>query len=171
MSENILKETNLDDGNGITSETFNCFGCSPKNSGGLKLKFERSGDTILAPVKIGKVYESFPGVVHGGIVATILDEVMAQVAYSLDCLPSMTVGLRIRYLRPMQVDKKYTSEAKVISRVEQTVEVEGRLKSEEDNCVAVAKGTFFIVSPEYLLSDKIRLPRETYQSFSNFVSG
>ena len=170
MSKNILKETSFDNGNGI-SETFNCFGCSPKNPGGLKLKFERCGDTILAPVKIGKVYESFPGVVHGGIVATILDEVMAQVAFCLDHLPSMTVGLRIRYLQPMEVDKKYTSEAKVISRVDQTVEVEGKLKSEgKDNYIAVAKGTFFIVSPDYLLSDKLRLPRETYQSFSNFIT-
>lgn len=171
MSNSKLVDPSLEDGNGIVSETHNCFGCSPKNDRGLKLKFEISGDTIYAPVQVGKVYESFPGVVHGGIIATILDEIMAQVAFRLEHHPSMTIGLRIRYLQPMQVNKKYIALAEISSRKGQTVEVEGKLHSaEEGDYVAFAKGTFFMLSPEHLLSDKIRLPNETLQSFSNFVS-
>lgn len=53
----------------------NCFVCGLSNPFGLKLRFyQASPGEVYAPVTIPDDYQSFPGVVHGGIIAAILDE-------------------------------------------------------------------------------------------------
>lgn len=134
------------------------------------LKLEISKDYILSYVKIDKFYESFSGIVHGGIVATILDEIMAQASFLLvDSHPSMTVGLRIRYAKPMQIDKEYIASAKIISTKGQISEIEGVLKSNDSQeIVAVATGTFFMISSESLFTNLLCLPEVNVKSlFAN----
>lgn len=153
------------------TRSFNCFGCSQDNHAGLKLKFEVSDENVVfSSVQLCHIYESFPGVIHGGIVATLLDEVMAQAAYIFRNQPSMTVGLRIRYLQPMRTNHSYLASAKIVSELSPTaVEVEGSLNDPEgDQAVAVATGTFFSLSQDALFSGKSYLPDVTLNALSSF---
>ncbi len=58
-----------------------CFGCGRKNPIGLKLKFQWDGKTATAEFAAGENHQGWPGIVHGGIIFSILDEAMAYVPY------------------------------------------------------------------------------------------
>lgn len=97
-----------------------CFGCGPANEAGLRLRFRRRRDggveTLLAP---GPWLEGVDGVLHGGIQATVLDEVMA-VAAQLSRPPGsrrtslVTAELSLRYLRPVPIDADVRAVARVV---------------------------------------------------------
>jgi acyl-coenzyme A thioesterase PaaI-like protein len=88
---------------------YQCFGCSPHNSAGLRLSFWESadGDGLEAPLSFGREHESYPGIVHGGIVATVCDEIMGNLLVLRTGVTHFTVTLRTRFLTPLAVGAAY----------------------------------------------------------------
>ena len=54
-----------------------CFGCSPKNPDGLQMKVLMSREGCISYIKVPEKFSGFDGIVHGGIIATLLDEIAA----------------------------------------------------------------------------------------------
>jgi uncharacterized protein (TIGR00369 family) len=83
----------------------NCFVCGRENPAGLKLDFYtpspgHARTEIELPIK----YEGYPGIVHGGIIAAILDETGGR-AYMDDQHPFMvTAQLNVRYRKPVPIE-------------------------------------------------------------------
>lgn len=73
-----------------------CFGCSPANPIGLKLKFTMEGDVCRSTFTAGPEHQGWGGYVHGGIISSLLDEVMAQWIWYQD-IPSMTAEMTVRF--------------------------------------------------------------------------
>ena len=73
-----------------------CFACGPDNARGLRLRFDtrKSGESVAEWIP-EKFTEGFRGIVHGGIVSTVLDEAMSQ-AVAAAGLPALTAELRVR---------------------------------------------------------------------------
>ena len=94
---------------------YQCFGCSPHNAAGLRLRFWEStdGDGLEAPLTFGRQHESYPGVVHGGIVATVCDEIMGNLLVLRTGVTHFTVTLRTRFLTPLAVGTAYRCVATV----------------------------------------------------------
>ena len=97
-----------------------CFGCGQRNEGGLKLRFRPTGDasveTIYTPPD---VYRGAPGVVHGGIQAALIDEVMgmaAHVGLGHDDGRIVTAELNIRYRRPTPMGQPLTVQGRLVRR-------------------------------------------------------
>jgi uncharacterized protein (TIGR00369 family) len=141
-----------------TETDSNCFGCAPKNPVGLRLEFEPHGSGCATRMKIGADYESFPGVVHGGIVASVLDEILAQAVYRSGQTAAFTVGLRIRYGRPMEIDTEHVAYAEVTKRDDTSVRASGRIELPGGDLVAVADGTFYLLTNDILSKSAGRLP-------------
>jgi uncharacterized protein (TIGR00369 family) len=82
----------------------NCFVCGRQNPVGLKLTFfeDREEERVQAEVVISEKYQGYPGVVHGGIVAAILDETAGRAVLinGSDEDLMATLRLTIRYRRP-----------------------------------------------------------------------
>jgi acyl-coenzyme A thioesterase PaaI-like protein len=148
----------------------NCFGCAPGNMRGLRLTFRHDeAGRISTDVSLGRDFESFPGIIHGGIVATVLDEVLARASLHVHRLPSMTVGLRLRYVKVMKTGQPYVAVAEVVSRDGELVRLQGRLESEKDGLVAAADATFMLLDPERLDAARHGLPEETLDSFKRYM--
>jgi len=87
---------------------YQCFGCSPHNPSGLRLSFfPAAGDGLQTPLAFGREHESYPGVVHGGIVATVCDEIMGNLLVLRTGVTHFTVTLRTRFLTPLAVGAAY----------------------------------------------------------------
>lgn len=121
----------------------------------LQLDFEEVGQQVVTEICLGQDYESFPSIIHGGIVSSILDEVMAQAAHRRGQAPAMTVGLRIRFIQPMRTDEAYIARAKFSKQNHTTIEVCGELDSLQHGLTAVAVGTFFLMSADQLSDKKV----------------
>jgi len=84
-----------------------CFGCSPHNPTGLQLSFADSGDALSAEFCLDKRYESYPGVVHGGILGVICDETMGNLIVMRLGVPALTTSMRMRYVGVVRVGGRY----------------------------------------------------------------
>ena len=86
-----------------------CFVCGGANARGMQLAFEQDDASrrIRGVFRIGAEYQGGPGFVHGGIVATLLDEVMAKVSrFEKDY--AVTAELTVEYLKPVLVGEELT---------------------------------------------------------------
>jgi acyl-coenzyme A thioesterase PaaI-like protein len=81
----------------------NCFACGLGNEHGLGLQFyEINGDELVAEYVVPEHFEGFPGIVHGGIIASMLDEMVSRAAMIGDTDRfRMTAKLEIRYRAPV----------------------------------------------------------------------
>ena len=88
-------------------DEYNCFGCDPNNPIGLRLSFllERTpdGDLVTTSWEPRRDLEGYPGVVHGGIQATLCDEVAAWYVYAVHGKAGVTRKLSVDYLTPARI--------------------------------------------------------------------
>jgi hypothetical protein len=57
----------------------NCFACGSRNPQGLHLCFETGPDgCVAAPWQPSPIFQGYEGIIHGGIISTVLDEAMAK---------------------------------------------------------------------------------------------
>ena len=83
-----------------------CFGCSPSNPVGLHLQFERDGDNAVTSTFHAKPgWEGAPGVIHGGLQATLADEVGAWTVIATTGNFGFTTSMQLRYVRPARHDQ------------------------------------------------------------------
>lgn len=112
-----------------------CFACSPQNSAGLHLHFfspisSNNGTTVVfSKFRVGYDYCGFPRYAHGGILATLLDELMAHAAYRRFRRYGITKELTVKYLKPVIIDqiiyiKAEIDSAKITSQSKEKFEVE-----------------------------------------------
>jgi uncharacterized protein (TIGR00369 family) len=83
-----------------------CFGCGGANPRGMKLSFEldEAAQRVRVMLRVGAEYQGGPGFVHGGIIATLLDEVMGKISRFSQAL-TVTAELNVQYLRPIPIDE------------------------------------------------------------------
>ncbi|WP_454197712.1 PaaI family thioesterase [Nocardia sp. Marseille-Q1738] len=86
---------------------YHCFGCSPHNATGLRLRFTLHPDGLQARFRLGREFESYPGVVHGGLIGVICDEVMGNLIVLARHHPAFTVSQRTRFLTPLLIGREY----------------------------------------------------------------
>ncbi|MBU1024208.1 PaaI family thioesterase [bacterium] len=91
-----------------------CFVCGQKNQDGFRVSFILDGDDgIYFNVKIPEMYQGYDGIVHGGMISTMLDEVMANCFFrrGIDCV---TIEINVRFLKALPVEK----DVKVVGKIE-----------------------------------------------------
>jgi acyl-coenzyme A thioesterase PaaI-like protein len=99
-----------------------CFVCGRLNPRGLRMAFYDNGiDEVASEYAVPEAYQGYPGIVHGGVVAAILDEVVGRVPMIADSNHfMMSVTLEVRYRHPVPVE----TPLRVVGRL---VRLRGRL--------------------------------------------
>jgi uncharacterized protein (TIGR00369 family) len=81
--------------------THSCFVCGESNPAGLRLRFETDGKIVHARFRPGAEHIGFKGVVHGGLTATVLDEIMVWACVVNTRQFAFCAELNVRYLQPL----------------------------------------------------------------------
>lgn len=123
--------------------SFDCFGCSPRNPFGLKVRMHRlpNGD-YAAETTFSEQYSSYPGIVHGGIVTVLLDEVMGDTLALVHGLLAFAVTLRSRMLAPILVGEPYLTVARITGRGNGVLHTEATITGADDEPHVMATGTY-----------------------------
>lgn len=121
-----------------------CFGCSPSNETGLRLRFQRDGESIVASFVVPDRFHGAPGVCHGGIVATLMDEVSCAVAVFIHGCYVVTGELTVRYLRPCPVEHPIELSARMTAKHPRYMTIDAEIRR-EDELLARSTGKFFFV--------------------------
>jgi acyl-coenzyme A thioesterase PaaI-like protein len=124
-----------------------CFGCGLDNPAGLRLDgFTIADGSVTAPFTPNQTFAGFEGVLHGGIVATALDEISAWAAMLTEGVFVFTARLDIRYRRQASSDAAFTLSGSVLDRRGKRLTVQGSLIS-DGNIVAQSEGLFVVAQP------------------------
>lgn len=86
-----------------TVENYNCFGCSPDNAQGLQLDFYDTGESLVAEWMPDHTFEGWIGVLHGGVQATLVDEVASWLVFVRLKTAGVTSRMELRYRKPVFV--------------------------------------------------------------------
>ena len=122
-----------------------CFGCGPANAGGLHLEFlvAEDGSVVCLPT-IPDSFEGPAGYLHGGIIATLLDEAMSK-SIRARGLTAMTRQMEINYLRPVHSEAPIRVEGRLVRSEGRKHWTEARVLDEKGTVLATGKGLFIEV--------------------------
>ena len=126
----------------------NCFGCSPVNTSGLQMTFYTNETAVCSEVTVPEHLCGWNNLVHGGVLTTILDEIMSWSAiYLLKRVP-MTKSMTVDFFKPIYVGDPLRVEGSVSEKKgKHEALMEGRIYNKDDVCCASATGTFAVFSP------------------------
>jgi uncharacterized protein (TIGR00369 family) len=119
-----------------------CFGCAPANPSGLALAFEHTEDQLSARFMLDRHYESYPGVVHGGILAVICDETMGNLIVLRLGVPAVTTSMRMRYLGVVAVGHRYRCVARASTAATGLIAADAEVLDEHDTVMATATANY-----------------------------
>ncbi len=131
----------------------NCFVCGRQNHCGLKLDFyfDENGDVISRKV-LPDCYEGYPGIVHGGVIAAMLDEASGR-AYSQDPNHfSVTSELKVRYRKPVPTNTTLIIKGYRVKQRGRVAIARGEILDEAGNLLAESEGVFVDI-PEDMRQD------------------
>lgn len=80
--------------------THSCFVCGESNAVGLKLRFTSDGKIVQTRFRLGTTHIGFRGIVHGGILTTVLDEIMVWACAVPTRQFAFCAELTVRFLSP-----------------------------------------------------------------------
>jgi uncharacterized protein (TIGR00369 family) len=124
-----------------------CFGCGPANPGGLHLEFLLAEDTsIVCLATVPDTFEGPHGYLHGGIIATMLDETMSKSLRARGYM-AMTRQMEVEYLRPVPSGAPIRMEGRVVRSEGRKHWTESKILSAEGTVLAHGKGLFVEVRP------------------------
>ena len=91
----------------------NCVVCSSKNSKGLHLEFVSSNDgAVTATFQCDEAFEGYPGVLHGGVISSILDGAMGHCMFARGQI-AVTAEMTIRFRHPVVTNQEATVSARI----------------------------------------------------------
>jgi uncharacterized protein (TIGR00369 family) len=135
--------------NPYDSELNMCFGCGQKNPIGLKLRFTESDDFLHATWQPNETYEGYPNVLHGGIIATLLDEIGAWCVSIKLGTAGVTSKMNTKYLNPVYINKGTISlRAKINEHSEKNAEIICQLFDSQQKLCAESVADYFIYTVE-----------------------
>ena len=116
-----------------------CFVCGTRNPIGLKLDFSFDGKTIKTEFTPRKEHQGYFNIVHGGIIATLLDEAMVKLAIELD-MPAVTAQMDVRLRKALNVGEKITISAEILKETRKTLDAYAKAVTSDGILAADATG-------------------------------
>jgi acyl-coenzyme A thioesterase PaaI-like protein len=124
-----------------------CFVCGEENIGGLKAKFFWDGQEAHTTVSADAAYEGYSGIYHGGIVATLLDEVMLKAILALD-IYAVTAEMTVRYKKPVRTGETIKFVGRIIEEKGRLYLTEGAALDANGEPFATATGRYLKAKPD-----------------------
>jgi uncharacterized protein (TIGR00369 family) len=123
-----------------------CFVCGGENPAGLKIEFrmDPARGAAEADVTFPERFQGWEGIVHGGLLATVLDEVMIYAAGS-NGLRCVTGEITVRYVKLARTGEAYRLEGRVTGAKRKITLAESELLDGNGDAVARATGKLFKV--------------------------
>lgn len=122
----------------------NCFVCGPGNNIGLKIKFKLEDNVVRAEFTPGEMHCGFDEVTHGGIIFSVLDDVMANWIY-LNGIRAYTAKCDIRYKGSLPIGTRVLLEGHCIKQRGRLIIMEGKMyRAESGELVAETEASFMV---------------------------
>lgn len=116
-----------------------CFVCGEKNLDGLQLKFTLDGEVLKTRFKTEKKYQGYTDIVHGGIVALILDEMMGNLLWRLG-ISAVTAEFSVRFKQPVYIGEELEFTSRIVKDQGKLLLMEAQAQKIDGPIIATASG-------------------------------
>ncbi|MBI2781823.1 MAG: PaaI family thioesterase [Chloroflexi bacterium] len=145
-----------DEQGGFEFEPHHCFACGELNEHGLQLQIHTDPDGSWIETTLAAGFQGWDSVAHGGIVCTILDEVMAWSVIGRGTW-GVTARLNVTFRKPIATGRAIRAEGRVLEMNRRAARTEGRvLDAATGDVLATAEGTFMAPPADQLERLKAR---------------
>ncbi|MBN1334210.1 MAG: PaaI family thioesterase [Synergistales bacterium] len=126
-----------------------CFVCgNPElenpRSLGVVIFWDTDKKTTVIPIHPDNTWNGYPGVVHGGIIAAVMDDAMAWSVFKTSGKWGVTAKMSLRYRKAMKTGVEYTVKGKVTSITGKKVATESVIFDYEGNKIAESNALFIL---------------------------
>ena len=129
------------------SDSHNCFACSPKNKFGLQMKLFTDGEAVFSRISVPEHMGGWKNIAHGGIVATILDEIMGWAGLYLLKKVTLTNSMTVDFIKAVRIGEALEAEGRVVEfDGGRSAAIEGFLYNGKRELCARASGSFTVLS-------------------------
>jgi len=133
-----------------------CFVCGEKNDFGLHSKFyETDNNELIALINPSDQHQGYPGRLHGGIAATILDETMARSICNgkEEQLWGVTLELKTRFRKPVPLGQELKVVGRVTSEGSRSFECTGEIVLPNGEIAVSAEGKYIKLTIDKIAND------------------
>lgn len=108
-----------------------CFGCAPDHPVGFRLRFAREGDEVVTRFTPGEQYQGPPTIMHGGLVATLADEIGAWALILLLERFGFTAEMHCKLRKPIRIGEEVEGRARIAKSGSRVVNVAVELRQND----------------------------------------
>lgn len=140
-----------------------CFVCGTENQNGLQMTFQQIDEgTVHSKYTIAESFQGWPGIAHGGIVASMLDEVMARLFIFSETEKRflVTAKLEIKYRRPVPIGKEITIIGKKLDDKGKLAKAQAVITNSQNEILAEAVSIFIEANDQ--LSNQLSSTQENW---------
>jgi len=131
--------------------THSCFVCGESNPAGLNMRFETDGRIVRAQFRPQPQHIGFKGVVHGGIIATVLDEIMVWACAVQARRFAFCAEMSVRFLQPLAPGSEAIVTAELVTnRKDRIYEAKGSVLTSAGDAIAEATGKYIPIKSDQL---------------------
>jgi len=146
-----------------------CFACGTANPIGLNLEFYRFGDYVCSDITLGKYHEGWQNMAHGGIISTLLDEVMSWTIIYFKKVFFVTRKMEVKYVNPVLVGTPLTVKGMLRDESEPPkITARAEIRDDIGKLLVRSKGEFVILPEERLSSVPDDLKKDMLSLFRKF---
>lgn len=124
-----------------------CFVCGRDNPIGLHLTFYIEGQQVKTTFTPGPEHQGWPGVLHGGIASTILDETVGRTCFLVD-MWAVTGSFKLRYRKPIPIGQPLTAVAEIVRARSHALQARGEIRLADGSVAIEAEGTYIRIPDE-----------------------
>ena len=138
-------------------EPHNCFACGSLNKNGLQLDLHVDGERCWTTIALPQRFQGWDGIAHGGIVCSILDEVMAWSLVDQDNW-GLTARLSVDFKRPVPLETPIHAEGWITQTRRRLISTAGRIVDPATGTLLATAEATYVAAPE----DRKRELKERY---------
>jgi uncharacterized protein (TIGR00369 family) len=149
-------------------EGYHCFACGTSNPAGLGMRFVGIGDEVRSEVTLDERFVGWENMAHGGIVSTMLDEVMAWTILFFKRSFCVTREIAVKFLKPVPIGVPLVVRGWIVAQDRRSFacNVAGEVVDGRGLVLASGEADFALLRKEQLLL----LPAEIRASMSQFLA-
>lgn len=138
-------------------EGHSCFACGTDNPIGLHLHFYRFGNAVCTDITLGKYHEGWQDIAHGGIISTLLDEVMSWAVMVSKRTFLVTRKMDIKYVRNVMIGTSLTVTGQLVDDTSPPkIRAKGEIRDDQGRLLVRGNGEF------------VALPEEKFSSMPSY---
>lgn len=137
----------------VKLQGYNCFACGTANPIGLNLQFYRLGNAICSDIMLGKNHEGWENMAHGGIISTLIDEVMSWAMVYFRRTFFVTRKMDMKYVRPVLIGTPLTVKGMLDGDSKgPKIKARGEIRDDEGRLLVKSAGEFAVIPHDRLSS-------------------